>query len=186
MGTRPIVLRSRITIIGFIVAVAVCSIATLSVGITRISGNSMVPTLCDGDLVITWSTAARAFNVGEVVIFRIDSGTPAVKRIVALGQTSVRTDADQAIVSGRVLQEPYACLNGFPNARTRMEHGLAWRRQVPLNLGEAFVMGDNRASSVDSRDFGAIQLRHVESKVLFRVPLGRANPRCVCLAALPR
>jgi signal peptidase I len=162
------------------VLVLAITIATRSISLARITSGSMAPTFCTGDLVVVKRTSSEeTFRQGDIVIFHRESGRALVKRIVAL-QGIVRTDTDNAIVSGNVQLEPYACHDSNTAATPAVEHQLAPRRAIVLSTGEAFVMGDNRHSSIDSRDFGPIQLRHVEGKVLFRLFTNPTGYKCTC------
>jgi Peptidase S26. len=63
-------------------------------------------------------------------------------------------------LNGEILDEPYA-------------KGITYEgsMELPVTVGESqlFVMGDNREHSFDSRDFGLIDISHVEGKVVFRL-----------------
>lgn len=89
-----------------------------------------------------------------------------IKRIVALPGETFEYRGGKVFIDGRPLEEPY--LN--PNRDTR-DH-----RKVRIKPGRYWVMGDNRASSEDSRSFGAIaEDRIVGRAFVILWPPGRAG-----------
>ncbi len=119
---------------------------------------------------------ARAYEVasplrGDLVIAR----DPRVrrkrylKRIVGLPGEEVCISEGTLTVDGTVLPELY--LDGLPASR-----GLD-SRTWSLGDGEYFIMGDSRAHSTDSREFGPVELRLILGKATHRVwPLTRWGP----------
>lgn len=131
--------------------------------IIQVDGESMVPTLDDGNKLIVWG-AGYAPQRGDVVI--IDSytsyGKTLVKRVIARGGDTVDIDYNTGtvMVNGEVLQEDYIA------APTYLGYDVTFPYVVPE--GTVFVMGDNRNSSLDSRStyIGCIDERDILGKVL--------------------
>ncbi len=123
----------------------------------RVDGHSMVPSLSAGDRVMVNKFAyhLHAPQRGDIVVLASGPGMPKghlVKRIAGLpGETIAGTDAGIR-VDGRLLDRP----NETPGFRFG-----------PLTIpsGEVFVLGDNRAVSFDSRDFGPVPLQLVVGRV---------------------
>ena len=113
--------------------------------IIQVDGESMVPTLQNGDKLIVWGAGYEPQR-GDVVI--VDSytayGKPLVKRVIAKGGDVVNIDyqAGTVSVNGEVLQETY--------------------------IAEPTYLGDNRNASLDSRSsyVGCIDERDILGKVL--------------------
>ena len=83
-----------------------------------------------------------------------------LKRIVGLPGEEVRLSEGMLLIDGERLAEPY--LGGLPASP-----GLG-DQQWKLRDGEYFVLGDNRAHSTDSREFGPVGLGLIVAKAWFR------------------
>lgn len=83
-----------------------------------------------------------------------------IKRIIALPGEQVLIENGNVYIDGQLLKETYL----DPNVKT--PNHIFSNFTVPE--GYLFVMGDNRAGSKDSREFGCIPMSKVESKVLLR------------------
>ena len=119
----------------------------------RLSGSSMEPAL---------GTMAGMYDRGDIVVFRYDGGNEPktlVKRVAGLPGEHIRILPEGAGVEidGEILQEPYA------EGRT---DGLV---DMDIPEGAVFLMGDNRETSYDSRNIGAVAERDLKGKVFFRI-----------------
>lgn len=116
----------------------------------RISSASMLPTLRSGDQVLV---DKRAYSDalprrGELVVFHAPrGGEVTLKRAVGLPGDTVGIEDGVLVVNGRRQVEPYA----DPEAIDSVFFG-----PVRVRADSVFVLGDNRADSVDSRDFGSV------------------------------
>ena len=162
-------LRSSIistTNILIVVAALAILVAMLFLPVLRIYGQSMSSTLHSGDLVV--SVKNSSFKTGDVIAFYYNNNI-LVKRVIATSgqwvdidlQGNVSVDHDQ-------IDEPYLDEKSFG------EPDIDFPYQVPDE--RVFVLGDNRAVSVDSRNssIGCITSEQVVGKIVFRIwPLNR-------------
>ena len=134
----------------------------------KVKGESMSPTLADG----TWVRVdRRAYKVHgpcrfDVVLLEHPHrpGFAEVKRVVGLPGEHVVLDPKGLQVDGVRTPQPVAT--------TRASRGGWWR----LAADEYVVLGDNRERSTDSREFGAVNRRHIKGRVVLR---GVTPLRCV-------
>jgi signal peptidase I len=129
----------------------------------RIQTGSMLPTLQAGDQVLVDKRAYRDRlpRRGELVVFRAPrSGDVTLKRAIGLPGDSVAIEDGVLVVNGRRQAEPYA----DPDAIDSVYFG-----PVRVPAGSVFVLGDNRADSLDSRDFGAVSRRELMGRVQVRL-----------------
>lgn len=122
-----------------------------------VDGESMVPTLLNGELMAVRSIGYTPKQGDIVVLTQASFREEAiVKRVIARGGQTVEIDYDAGVVrvDGVVLDEPY--INGPMVPRGDVT-------SVTVPEGCLFVMGDNRNVSADSRynDVGMVDERRV-------------------------
>jgi signal peptidase I len=178
-------------LLGGIVALGFLVLALGGVNAYVIPSSAMEPTLhcarpgvgCgaghrDRVLGVRWWVS---YGRGDIVVFR----TPPVavlacgvrgtyiKRIVGLPGELVQIrlvgGRDEVFVDGKRLDEPYVARGRAASDPTKT---------YPVAKDGYFLLGDNRASSCDSRSFGSVQRKYLEAKiVLVYWPLGRIGIR---------
>ena len=131
---------------------------SLLVGVSRVDGTSMAPTLRDGQPVFFTRVNLR-YRLGDVVYARMPSGSNYVKRIVALEGDVVDLRDGTLYINGAPEDNPHA------HGTTQPQEGIV---EYPYTVGEdmVFLVGDNREGSVDSRTFGALPLSSIRGKLI--------------------
>ena len=154
------VLRSTIYSLITVAAIAVL-IATLWLPVLQVYGNSMTPTLQNGEIVFT--VKMSEFEPGDIISFYYNNKI-LIKRVIARSGEWVNMDADGNVyVNETLLDEPYLDEKAFGDCNIELPY------QVPE--GRVFVMGDHRSTSVDSRNsaVGCVAQEQIVGKILFRV-----------------
>ena len=160
--------RTILNIAGLLVvaaAAAVLMVTRLFV-LIQINGDSMLPTLENEEIVFLRQT--KNIEMGDIVGFYY-GGKILLKR--AIGNEGDYIDIDRegnVYVNGEEIDEPY--LNKKDLGRCELE----FPYQVPENM--IFVLGDNRAVSLDSRikSIGCVEEGQIVGKVSIRAwPLKR-------------
>lgn len=158
-------LRSTVYALIVVAAIAIL-IATLWLPVLQISGTSMTPTLQDGEIVLTLKTSE--LGPGDVAAF-YHNNKVLVKRIICGPGDWIDIDENGTVyVNETRLEEPYLTEKALGDCNIRLPY------QVPDD--RYFVMGDHRATSVDSRNtaVGCIAQEQIIGKIFFLVwPLNR-------------
>jgi signal peptidase I len=170
-GSRPHPRGVRLLLLlVLLTAVALAVARPLVVETFRITTGSMVPTLRAGDRALVDALTYDLEDVrrGDVVAFEDPehAGGVAIKRVVALPGDTISIRAGSLLINGVRQREAY--LGAGPT-------GSDFFGPTVVPLGHLFVLGDNRARSVDSRFTGAIPVEDLLGRVVARVwPPGRA------------
>ena len=161
------VLGSTVFTLVVVAAVAVL-VATIWMPVLQIYGASMTPTLEEGDVVV--SVKGSDYATGDLVSFYIGNKLLVKRYIAGAGQWVDIDEAGTVYLDGIALAEPYVLEPAFGDVDITLPY------QVPEN--RIFVMGDHRATSVDSRNtaVGCIAKEQIVGKIVFRVwPLNTAG-----------
>jgi len=156
---RTAALKAMSTLIVF--AAAAVLISTLLINVISVQQNSMSPTIQDGDTLIF--IKGGNVNRGDIIAFHHNNQV-LIKRVIAAAGELVDIDRDGIVsVNGERLTESYLNMN------SRGECTIDFPFHVPEN--QFFVMGDNRAASLDSRlsVIGTIHKDRIVGKAVGRI-----------------
>jgi signal peptidase I len=142
-----------------LVAIALALGVRSAIRIYSIPTASMTPTLQVGDHIVVTPYHGATPQRGDVVVFRSPASRNdlLVKRIVAIPGDLVETHAGRLFVDGHAAAEPYVLA---PTST-----GTVASQVVPA--GCFFVLGDNRANSFDSRQWGVLPAQFLIGRARF-------------------
>jgi len=139
----------RLVVEPLAIAIVLALAVRAALRIYIIPSSSMAPTLVPGDhIVVTpYRFSARPVR-GDVIVFRStrDAGDLLIKRVIGTPGDLVETRAGRVIVSGHAVPEPYVAAQAMT--------GFITPQIIPADC--YFVLGDNRADSLDSRSWGVL------------------------------
>ena len=153
-------LRSTVYILIVVAAIAVL-LATLFFPVFRIYGSSMSPTVNEGEIVVALKNSK--FECGNVVVLSYNNKL-LVKRVIAGPGQWVDIDLDGNVYVDNVqIEEPYLQEKAYGECTLKLPY------QVPDD--RYFVMGDNRATSQDSRNtiVGCIAKEQIIGRAILRI-----------------
>lgn len=172
-----------------ILALVAILIRTFIFQIYVVSGNSMAPTLRNGDIVFVSKLGFPVFgeffpfdfiygnpslNRLDIVIFEDQNSETSIKRLVGEPSEYYEINYGKVMIESNVLQEEY-----LPDGSLTSEPSNSMFYQFPnspfLEMQKSgripdnyyLLLGDNREYSTDSRSFGLIPLEKMRGKVFY-------------------
>lgn len=133
------------------------------------TGNGMAPTIVDRQ---TYSLDKnQLINRGDIVLFvappvancPAGTGCEFLKRVIAIPGDSISIRQGVVYLNGVILPEPYVDPDILTVTGSWLEE-----REVQVQAGEYFVMGDNRPHSSDSRAYGPVRKDDIKGVVLLK------------------
>lgn len=134
----------------------------------KVSGMSMVPTMQDGDYLITEKVSYRLGNPkkGDIIVLKNprNESQDFIKRIIATPGDNVRIEENKVFINGGAIDEAYlpADTTTHPGAF------LTEKNTIRAGPNQYFVMGDNRNHSSDSREWGGVTKEEIVGRAFFR------------------
>jgi signal peptidase I len=148
--------------------VAVYLIITFVGQRTAVNGDSMEPTLSNGDNLIMDKLTYhfRDPERFEVVIFPCPTSPEVyyIKRVIGLPGETIQIKDGCVYIDGELLEEDVYGIAQMAEAGIATE-------AITIGEGQYFVLGDNRPISRDSRyeDVGLIEREAIEGRAFFRI-----------------
>jgi signal peptidase I, bacterial type len=131
------------------IAIVLAILVRTTLRLYVIPSSSMIPTLMAGDhIVVTPYRFSSKPGRGDVIVFRSPRSPEElmIKRVVGTPGDLVETRGGRVVVRGQPVPEPYVAAQATT--------GFIVPQIIPA--GCYFVLGDNRADSVDSRSWGVL------------------------------
>lgn len=135
-----------------------------------VHGQSMMPTIHDGNRVIVNKID---YDFGkpkrfQLIVFHYSKHEDFIKRVIGLPGDTLHYKNDVLYVNGKAMKEPY-----LKPYKDRLNSGLLTKNfslkektgHLTVPKGHVFVLGDNRRNSYDSRYFGFVPINKIVGKV---------------------
>ena len=159
-------LRENLESILWAVTIAVV-LRTFVIAPFKIPSGSMRPTLTEGDRILVTKILFRLRppQRGEIVVFRSPENPkrPFIKRLIGLGGDHIEIRDGHVVVNGRVSDLPIVNQTYYYNQGAYGQE----KQIIDVPSGSYYVLGDNSASSQDSRFWGFVAKRLMIGKALY-------------------
>lgn len=124
----------------------------------RVEGNSMEPSLHNGEFVVVNRLAYRTHppERGDIVVFHfpLDHDRRFIKRVIGEPGDVVRIQDGRVQINGELLHEPY--ISSPPH----------YQGEWSVGQDQVFVLGDNRNNSSDSQNWGMLPMNEIIGKAV--------------------
>jgi signal peptidase I len=130
-----------------------------------VKGQSMEPSFYTGDYLIVDEITYRFRDPkrGEVIVFKYPQNEKQkfIKRVIGLPGEEVEIKGEELIVKNEKGEIVYSEKNS--------SNSIFGNLKIKLEKEEFFVLGDNRAHSLDSRYFGKLKKKEIIGRVVLRL-----------------
>lgn len=158
---------------GFIFTIIIIAfIFIFIIAFIPVAGNSMNPTLSDGNITLV-SRISYLFSTpkrGDIITFRMPDHKSYVKRIIGLPNERIDYLNGQLLINDESFKEAYLNIN--TKTSNFMLEDICPKELCPDGVipeNYYLVLGDNRTDSKDSRELGLIKKEYINGKIIFKV-----------------
>lgn len=148
-------LRENLESVLWAVTIAVV-LRTFIIAPFKIPSGSMRPTLMEGDRILVSKILYRMREPqrGEIMVFRSPENPkrPFIKRLIAVGEDRVEIRGGRIVIGGRTVDLPVVRDTYYYNQGAFGQEGDV----IDVPAQSFYVLGDNSASSQDSRFWGFV------------------------------
>ncbi len=143
-------------------------IVTFVAQMTVVKGQSMYPTLQDGNRLLIEKISPKINMLHKGDIITINTTVPGniketiIKRVIAVENDTVEIKDGKVFVNDKPTDEPY--IYGAVTNPNQEQYS-----KMKIQKGQVYVLGDNRLNSTDSRIIGPQEISNVTGKVMVRV-----------------
>lgn len=160
---------------GYIIAfVIIVLIFTFVVAFHPVAGNSMIPTLSEGDVVMVSKFSHKLFSLkrNEIIILKSSNEKTYIKRIIGLPGEKVDYINGVLYINDKGYNEPFLADDVITN--NFLFEDICPIEDCPDGVipdDMYLVLGDNRMDSYDSRDseLGLVPISNVVGSVIMRI-----------------
>lgn len=170
LSIREFLIDSIKYIVTFIIIMFVISYV---VSITQVVGDSMSPTLKNGEVLILNKFRYRFIDVkrGDIISLKYADTKYLIKRVIGLPGDKVNISNSKLYINDRLYKEKY-----ISDDLKYLDFNLKDLGYSKIPNDMYLVLGDNRINSLDSREIGLIKKDDINGKISFRFwPLNRVN-----------
>lgn len=132
----------------------------------KVSGSSMEPAFGKDEYLMarTYYPMLDSLKRGDVVIhkFPTDRSVSTIRRIIGLPGDQIQITDGKVVINNKLLNEGYLL-----ERTTKAGKFLQEKKRTKIPKDSYVVMGDNRAESKDSREWGYLNAKDIENKYLF-------------------
>lgn len=152
----------------FVVLVILFKVFTFSINVA----GSMEPTIYEGDVSILLNNPSK-IERGDIIEFisPINHTDIFSKRVIGIPGDDIVFEDGNISINSKSYDEEYI------KGRTFVVHEEEDKMDFTVSEDCYFLLGDNRESSLDSRNFGEIEKDKIIGKTVLRIPIGRIKKR---------
>lgn len=139
--------------------VAFFVVLTYVIGFYRATGNSMFPSIKDGDLCILYKIEESHTN--DIVLYKTSDGKERLGRIVAVGDQKVNFPEEGGYTVNDYQPAEEITYETYRAKKSDMKY------PITLEKDEYFILNDYRSDTSDSREYGVVKKEDIEGKLIF-------------------
>ncbi|MBE6153949.1 MAG: signal peptidase I [Firmicutes bacterium] len=130
-----------------IIVIVVILIRSFIVTPVKVNGASMYPTLDGGEIMIL--NKLGKIDRFDIVVLSVDNDDNVIKRVIGMPGETIEIENNHIYINEEKIEDKYG-------------YGKTYNTdKITLKEDEYFVLGDNRAISLDSRVFGPVKKKDI-------------------------